>query len=531
MSLPAKKDGGGLPAIRATKDEGIMDWISQPALQLDEELQEQLEAAQDGLVSVIVRPPKSASGDVRAVAEKFFKAVHGDFSLISMEIHQTDSGEVEFHTIVHEGEEDRLITFIRSATDDGAEVDVEDAPLPIAAGDVVVGSRLDYDRDHIFPLQTARSPTDDGDDPYGPLLSLMEDSFGAKTIIQLTAVPVQPTGVGGRLHTAASRINSSIRPTWTTRWSRWPPKSLRHERRAWLPSLIFSAVVGGAALAAWTLIGGWPLQATPLWAFSSGGDLPLAGQIAFWAVMVMVAALALVSTLGDGLSLWRLTAKEMAERFRDRPRRRSTSDERASAEVIGQQSGEPGFRVSMRMLTAAESAQKARSHHGQVIQQVQNATHNPTTHQQLVASHPRLKRRRISLIRQAAARSTRTAARWQRINKLLLRSTRRRPAFMAPFELALAHWPEKTSGGSSVVRFASVTDAEHVPPHANDPDDTGDEPVSAGPPQPELGDEPARSAPDAVPEPDIDAGTNAEPTEPDEETETETQPIETEEQP
>ncbi|WP_248911102.1 hypothetical protein, partial [Halocatena marina] len=272
MSLPApKKDDEARPPARPGPGRGrmerVMDRIKGSALHVDEELFDTLCAAQEGLWTVVVRPPENSGKHPLETAEQLLADIHGQVGWCSFEIHQQQDGVIEFH-VVTETEQlaEWLLTYVNSSTEARA-TEITQASLPVTPGQAASVAQLEYTRDFLLPLHNARSDGATSDDPFRSLLDLMAESWGDHGVIQTVVEPVNQS--------------------WTTRLARGPVLGHRWDRRA---------DVAGAALLSAAVIGGW------LW-INHWQIAALFPPATYWLVGVC-AIFWLFAVLGAGLLPW-----------------------------------------------------------------------------------------------------------------------------------------------------------------------------------------------------------------------------------
>ena len=477
------------------------------SIMVDESLHETIQESQDGQWSVIVRPPEKPTEDPRKTAAKLFKDIHGKYESISIEMHQTESGEIEFHAVVDDKQTaKRLRTHVRSAID-GAEVsEVVRASLPIEEGDVVSGTRIQYEDDYLLPLETAASPTDTGDDPYRAFLDTMADEHNQRAVLQLVATPV---GDG-----------------WTRRWTRAPPRGIlprsRLDRWRVIPRkanvivfMLIAVLLGGG----WFTARGVVPIVSDLVSLPSILTAPLSLTVTGVFLVFFLAGLLYAAVFGSGIGIKRHSSYSFAQYIRDNEFEdgKPSRDDRRAADNVAKQGETAAYEVNARLLTISDSVGKATEYQNKLGGHIVNSYRNPSTRQELAGVEIGWlwSRRLRSFIASVAGReSTRTV--WHWIHKLTFRATRRRPVFMAlPEFVALAHWSGTSGGGAAAIEYATDDEGEPLPPGDEGYQSTaveGPDPVS------EL----TGTGEEAATEPSADETTASDPVEDDPSTEDET---------
>jgi hypothetical protein len=470
------------------------------SLTINEELYDELQQAQDGQWAVVVTPPEDASNDPRETAEEVFRAIHGELDSLSFEIHQTRDGRIEFRTGVNSWEAAMVLKNRIMAELTGCDVDIAPATLDVAVGETIAGARLEYAHDHILPLRTTKSH-DVADDPYSQVFETIGEEPDSRTVIQFVISPVTyswPFRWGYRL---LQFWDERIEPTWTSRWSRWPSPALMTHRRRRKGSLTIASLLSLIMYAGWVGIGGNPVTAlpsiqlldalvpahmgpvtvpanfsTPL--FGSGSPIDWAGKVSYVVMMLVGVCLYSVALFGDGLHRpRRKTGDTEGHRVRSKGKidRQASKGERQTGEAIQHQGRDLGYRVNARIVTIDEDPARASAYRDSLVTQFSNSWRHTATKQRLTATtmgrvghvHHRLPR----FVRRVAGRTS-SRTRWFWIQKLLFQGKRRKPIYMAPFEIAsLAYWPVESKGGTAAIEYTEVSATQELV----DDDGVGDE--------------------------------------------------------
>jgi hypothetical protein len=457
-----------------------------PALTINEDLHDELQQAQDSQWAVVVTPPEDASNDPRETAEEVFRAIHGELDSLSFEIHQTRDGRIEFRTGVNSWDAAMVLKNRIMAELTGCDIDIAPATLDVAVGETIAGARLEYAHDHLLPLRTTKSH-DVADDPYAQVFETISEEPDSRTVIQFVIKPVTyswPFRWGYRL---LQLWDERIETTWTSRWSRWPSPSLMTHRRRRKPSLTIASLFSLIMYAGWVGIGGNPITALPsiqvldalipatmgpvtvpadlsTSIFGPSHSIDLAGKVTYAIMMVVAVALYSVALFGEGLGRpRRKTGDTEADRARSKGKidRQASKAERQTGEAIQHQGRDLGYRVNARIVTIDEEAARASAYRDSLVTQFSNSWRHTATKQRLTATtmgrfghlHHRLPR----FVRRVAGRTS-SRTRWFWIQKLLFQGKRRKPIYMAPFEIAsLAYWPVESKGGTAAIEYTEVS--------------------------------------------------------------------------
>lgn len=473
-----------------------------PTVTVDEGLHEQLEQAQEDQWAVVVKPPEEAPKDPRKIAESIYRALHCDVSSVSVEMHKTSKGRIEFHTITQSFDNAELVkNRIRAEVKGEVEI-VEGASLPLSPGESVAGARIEYAYDQILPLRTLKSP-DAGDDLYAHVLETLAEE-PERAVIQFVMKPVDYPRRYKWLYRIFQLWDERAEATWTTRWSRWDVPVLKSERRPRQRSLEIASMVSLILFALWVVVGQNPMSAllsihlldaiipamtlgpvpgfgpvhvpADLSTFVFGPSPPLAliSKVTYGLMLVVVGTLYFAALFGQGLEpAERKDAEKHAELARtkgEKDDKRASRAEKKAAEAIQAQGRDIAYRVNARVVTIAEDGASASKYRNRLLKQFENSWRDTATKQHLTGTtmgrfghlHHRLPR----FLKQVARRKS-TRTRWFWIQKLLLQSPRRKPMYCAPFEVAtLYYWLEKSAGGEAAIEYA---------PEQSDPLPAGEE--------------------------------------------------------
>jgi hypothetical protein len=480
--------------------------LVRPTVRIDEGLHEQLVQAQEDQWAVVVKPPEAAKIAPREAAEDIFRAIHPEVESVSFEIHHLPSGRIEFRTVTQSFDKAILLQNRILANVNG-EVEIVRAGLSLSEGEAVAGARLEYDRDYILPLRTIKSHDDGVGDAYSHLFKTMTEETDARCVIQFVLSPVKYSRFYKWGYWLLQHWHEKIEETWTSRWSRVEPPTLATDRRPRGRSLKIASMLSFILYAVWIFVGQNPFTAlpsiqlldavlpaalgpveipahfsTPLFGPASPID-PL-GQLTYVLMVVIVACLYLVAVFGYGLEppeRWMgVTLGDLARSKGTHEDRRPSPAEKRTAEAIVTQQRDLGYRVNARVLTIDEDAQRAASYRDSLVKQFETSWRNTATKQHLTSTtmgrfghvHHRLPR----FVRRVTRRES-TRTRWFWIQKLLLQGQRRKPIYMAPFEVgALAHWPDASAGAAEAIAYTSEEHVEMPPGRgefADEPEITG----------------------------------------------------------
>lgn len=466
-----------------------------PSITVDQDLHDDLQAAQDGQWAVVVKPPEEAKMDPREAAEDIYRAIHPEVDSVSVEIHQLPSGRIEFRTIANSFEE-AIRLQNRILADVNGVVEIVRAGLSLSEGEAVAGARLEYDRDYILPLRTIKSHDDGAGDAYAHILKTMTEETDSRCVIQFVIKPVEYSRFYKRGYWLLQHWHEKIEATWTSRWSRVEPPTLANDRRPRRPSLKIASMLSAFMYALWIFVGQNPLAAlpsvqvldealpaeigpvtipaqfsTPL--FGPASPIEPISQVSYVLMTITVVCLYLVAFFGDGLEppeRWMgETLGDLARSKGEHEDRRSSSAERRTAEAIVAQQRDLSYRVNARILTIDTDPARASAYRDRLVKQFGANWRNTATKQHLTATtmgrfghlHHRLPR----FVTQVARRES-TRTRWFWIQKLLLQGQRRKPIYCAPFELAsLAHWPDASAGATEAIAYTSEEHVELPPGH------------------------------------------------------------------
>lgn len=447
MSLPDRKESSGSPPqLPDAHSEGIMTRIKQPAVQVDDELVETLQQAQEGQWALVVQPPQDADDDVLAAAENLLAPLHQEFNRFSFEFQQTERGAIEFHFVCGSRRDaERIQEQLRSAYP-RAEGEIEDrSRLPVDRGQYVTAARVEYEEDFLFPLLNSRSADAPDGDPAKPLFDAMASAQGQQCVLQTVIEPVSNR--------------------WTTRWARGIPHRRENDRWWKLPAsrdTRFDSIQSSIALTVLTGAGWFCVTQ----GFVTGPGL----RLFFIGLGLLTVAWWWATLFGNHHIPRRWTAEQQAEALRqkDWTSAKATKGERKTAERIAEQAREKSYRVSMRLLTIADSPSGAREHIDRLNGQLSTAFHDSDSTQQLgLSSVGPLDRRVKREISRVAGRLPRHHRLRMLMNKAHTRARRRNPMYMSGFELvSIAHLPDENSGGAGAIDFAPPRLRTLVPPAA-----------------------------------------------------------------
>lgn len=445
LPVPAGED---LPTTARSRVEDGGRWVMTQfsrRVQLEEELHDTLDAAQRGRWAVVIKPPQRAdSGDVLESGEELCRSLHGEGDRLAMEIHKTADDGVQFHWVVDDRAAARdLLTDILTAYPH-AEGDIERAALPIYEGDVVRVDHVELAQDHLLPLLSAASDDLPDGDPLGGTIDALSDTPDARCVLQTV---VEPSDAD-----------------WTTRWSRGTPLR-RADHRWWRlpPDRVSRWDTLPEAIGATLLVaGGWWVVARWFSGYLTPGvhalfvGLGLISCGFWWATM-----------FGHPRTSSRQTHEDIANQVRKNEFEEgsATSAQRSTGDAIAQQGREPAFRVSMRVISIARSADRATAIRDRVGNRLRAAFHDPATEQrpELVPS-----RRLATVLQRVAAREPRRQPIKHTLDSLLSRSRRRTPLWATPPELAAlaSHLPDGNSVSRGGVAFAPPRLRTPLPAHA-----------------------------------------------------------------
>lgn len=445
--LPVPRPDDRPVRVRERAENGgrwLMNQLSR-RVQLEEELHDSLDAAQRGRWAVVIKPPKSAeSGDVLESGEELCRSLHGEGDRLAMEIHKTADDGVQFHWVVDDRAAARdLLTDILTAYPH-AEGDIERAALPIYEGDVVRVDHIELAQDHLLPLLSAVSDDLPDGDPLGGTIDALSDTADARCVLQTV---VEPSDAD-----------------WTTRWSRGTPLR-RADHRWWRlpPDRVSRWDTLPEAIGATLLVaGGWWVVAR--W-FS--GYLTSSVNALFVGLGLLCCGFWWATMFGHPRTSSRQTHEDIANQVRKNEFEEgsATSAQRSTGDAIAQQGREPAFRVSMRVISIARSADRATAIRDRVGNRLQSAFHDPATEQrpELVPS-----RRLATVLQRVAARDPRRQPIKHTLDSLLCRSRRRTPLWATPPELSslASHLPDVDSVSRGGVAFAPPRLRTPLPAHA-----------------------------------------------------------------